>query len=560
MKILLFITSFRQVLEFKYFLMFFKSLKTLSKQCDILMYCNNVNVQDDIIRYFKEFSIQNKFLYITSKNEGYRMGNTEAMSDIYDMKIFQKYDYVIHAHPDVFIVDDTKLMDILETNLHNDICYLITKSVPKDDRYSSLDFFIFKPKLLGHNIFIDELYSWKGTPEHYFYEMLVKHDVKFKFIPRFSDDNYLPRRIAENIGIWHEHELPKVREYLQKNNLLLETSDIISPSELPALNISTLKQVTIQHTAEFNSWNLYLTNRDFKISSIDSVNNSVTYKNKNFTQEYLIVIDVFDEEALKRVNPILFSLHAFSSTNFTKTSDFTNNNLPDIVINTDNGNKNKIMQQTCIHLFSYKFIINDQPVQGIYNMGGILNIEKYKGILYLDIYSLLTSSIHNVFRELSSREKTLIYKCDKNLLFMPSGSIKDSLIKLIDSTKYVSVNISNICSNLKDYIMPFQNILKTVQEDFSNIDSVKSIIGNKYIWNHDIYNVKTTGYIEFLENGILQTTWQNGTYEFVNNNLIKCNWGAYKAGHYFIFNKDKNLVYSYRPHMSHFSCAVKISQ
>jgi hypothetical protein len=223
MKVLLFITGYRQVKEYDYFNRFLQRLDALRDLCDVFIYCNNVMISADIITYYQKFTQANKHLYITSRNVGFGMGGVEAVSRGLEMSLFDGYDYVINLHPDVFIVDESGIVDLLHANLDNDCVFLVNKSLPDDDRFFSFDFFIFKPKLLKRNIFIDELYAYDDVPEHYLCDMLVKHEVKFKVIKRFANDTWFPRRVDEHLGLYHEHELERVEALL---NPLPETDHV----------------------------------------------------------------------------------------------------------------------------------------------------------------------------------------------------------------------------------------------------------------------------------------------------------------------------------------------
>jgi hypothetical protein len=214
MKILLFITGYRQVDEYYYFNIFLEKLK-LNSICDIYIYCNNPNIQNNIINFYQNFNQENKRLLITSLNSGYRVGGVEAVSQGIEMGIFNEYDYVIHLHPDVFITDDLYLTQVLSNNISNDIVFFITKSIPDDPNFFSFDFFIFKPKLLTKNIFLDELYTFTDCPEHYFHDMIIKHNINYTFIKRFDNDNWYPRRIDDNLRLYHEHDMNNVVNLLQ---------------------------------------------------------------------------------------------------------------------------------------------------------------------------------------------------------------------------------------------------------------------------------------------------------------------------------------------------------
>lgn len=218
MKILLFITSHKQLDEYKYFNIFLEQLE-LGSMCDIYIYCNKPEIENDIIKYYQNFK-QNKNLLITPLNSGYRIGGVEAVSKGIEMGIFNSYDYVIHLHPDVFITDDLYLKDILVNNIDNDIVFFITKSIPNDEKFFSFDFFIFKPKLLTKNIFIEKLYSFTSSPEHYLHDMIKENNIKYTFIKRYNNDNWYPRRIDDNLKLYHEHDLSKVVNLLHSRKLL----------------------------------------------------------------------------------------------------------------------------------------------------------------------------------------------------------------------------------------------------------------------------------------------------------------------------------------------------
>jgi hypothetical protein len=213
MKVLLFITGHKQLEEYNYFSRFLKRLK-LNAICDIFIHCNNPDIHNSIVNYYQNFNQQNKKLFITSINAGYRVGPVEAISEGIELGIFKDYDYVIHLHPDVFIIDDNYLIEVLLENLNNDVVFLVNKSVPHDPKFLSFDFFIFKPKLLTKNIFIDELYTFKQAPEHYLHDMIIKYNIKYIFVKRFNNDNWEPRRIDENLRLYHEHDLNKVQSLL----------------------------------------------------------------------------------------------------------------------------------------------------------------------------------------------------------------------------------------------------------------------------------------------------------------------------------------------------------
>ena len=145
-------------------------------------------------------------------------GAINVISESIDSGIFNSYDYVIAIQPDVFITDDTYLLEVLYKNLTNDIVFFITKSLPNDERFFSTDFYIFKPKLLTKNILIDELNTFTEYPEYYLCRMIEKHNIKYKFIKRYDNDNWQPRRIDDHLKLYHEHDLSLVETLITKMN------------------------------------------------------------------------------------------------------------------------------------------------------------------------------------------------------------------------------------------------------------------------------------------------------------------------------------------------------
>ena len=214
MLILLVLTGHRQLEEYKLFSNILKQkCPRLCKESDLVIHCNYAEISNQIQDYFKDFPQQNKKLFITTKNVGYRSGGFEAVSDLYDMNFFKEYDYVIHLHPDVFITNEDMIWNHIEANATNNIEVLATKCLPHFGNHYAFDFFILKPKLLKTNIFS----CWNTMtdfPERVFYEQCVKYEINVTEIPRYFNNDWSPRRIDEFLGLWHEHDLEKVRNYI----------------------------------------------------------------------------------------------------------------------------------------------------------------------------------------------------------------------------------------------------------------------------------------------------------------------------------------------------------
>ena len=215
MKVLLVLTGHDQIEQYYYNANFMKKCKFISS-CDLLIHCNKSNINNKIIDYYNLFPQKNKNLYITTKNAGYRLGGIEAVADIIDMNICNNYDFIIHIHPDVFIISDLIIEKLLNDEINNDFAFYVNHSI-NDTEWFSFDMFIFRPKLLSNNIFKSkDFYNLDIIPEKYLYNIITENNIKYKVIKRFDNDNWFPRRI-DLLGLWHEHDLYKIKKYMNIN-------------------------------------------------------------------------------------------------------------------------------------------------------------------------------------------------------------------------------------------------------------------------------------------------------------------------------------------------------
>lgn len=220
MKILIVITGHRHNNEYKYFGQFLEKCAYLSSDnCEVFIHSN---CPDNNIFQNTQYIKNAKRVFITDKNIGHNLGGIEAVGDMIDMLGLAgnpdcSYDYVIHVHPDVFIVDDQKLITILDNELHTDNVFIVNRSIPDDTCWYSFDFFVFKPKKMPVNIFR----NYKGyteCPERFLYSAIISHEIPHIVIPRFDNNNWFPRRIDLNF-MWHEHNLRLVDDYIREHIL-----------------------------------------------------------------------------------------------------------------------------------------------------------------------------------------------------------------------------------------------------------------------------------------------------------------------------------------------------
>jgi len=214
---LLFYTSHRQDKEIELSAKLLKRTKKL-KTLDLLYYCNKIDL--DVKPYFDLLPNQNKKLIHTSKNAGYQMGRMESLTDTYD--IWKNYDYVIYTQPDIYVINEDKILDVLDKYRNRKEIFIFTKSLADDEKFYSADIWIFKPKLVPLNI----IELWKTdatfgnlskTPniEYLLHKIMTENNIPHIMIKRFDNDHWNPRRI-DLLGLWHEHETSKVEKYLKE--------------------------------------------------------------------------------------------------------------------------------------------------------------------------------------------------------------------------------------------------------------------------------------------------------------------------------------------------------
>ena len=172
---LLLITSHRQMEELD-LLGKFLNRTSVIKNFDLILHVNKSDVDLGYIqRCFIKYPNVHKHLIFTTKNAGYALGTHETIANLYHH--FSKYENVLHVHPDVFILDENKLLNII----NNDTEYALILSqcnLPKLQMLST-DMFIIRPKLLPFNIFSNfVLEEYKNVICETFLEMEInKHSI-----------------------------------------------------------------------------------------------------------------------------------------------------------------------------------------------------------------------------------------------------------------------------------------------------------------------------------------------------------------------------------------------
>jgi O-methyltransferase len=223
-KILLLYTSHRQIQEVHIQSLLFKKFPekyTNISQVDILFYCNSTQIaKEDLIKYLNMFPNKNKKLIYTNKNIGYSWGGHEAISETFD--IWKEYDVCLHLHPDVFILRDDILFDIIKNNKGD---FIGTHNLdPKTTPHFAFDFFMFRPRQIFNshkNVFnFFDLYLTEKRnyemPEKLLLDLTTKYKFNTSVVKRYDNNHWEPRR-PDNIGLYHEHDLQKIIRILNNN-------------------------------------------------------------------------------------------------------------------------------------------------------------------------------------------------------------------------------------------------------------------------------------------------------------------------------------------------------
>mmetsp|Transcript_60645 Transcript_60645/g.130161 ORF Transcript_60645/g.130161 Transcript_60645/m.130161 type:complete len:306 (+) Transcript_60645:88-1005(+) len=149
-----------------------------------------------------------KMLYMSAQNVGYTMGAVQAMDILEKAQLLEGYDWVIHQHPDVFLIHPDKVVDSLRTSL----------PAIGDEIYDAcwrFDWFAFRPNQIDHDAF-DKYGTYGGGPECYLRDNVFK-DMRVKVLGRGSSHQHGP---IDEAGLWHSHDPDCVRRSLNMNSSL----------------------------------------------------------------------------------------------------------------------------------------------------------------------------------------------------------------------------------------------------------------------------------------------------------------------------------------------------
>lgn len=224
MKTLLLYTSHRQVEELE-IARFFYNRDPFLKTLDVRLHCNNPKINQKLVsEIVNGFEAPNVKIDFTSNNSGHHSGVAEAINSLYEE--LSDYDFVIHTHPDIFILHADKIKKTIEENYNKDVDYIawqihrthgLAPGKRRDLEYAS-DFFIFKPKS-KNNVFKHYKEYWEKYPKSGCERFLGYQIEKSNLTVADLDRGELGGMEGglESLGIWHCHNLSLIKTFIKNN-------------------------------------------------------------------------------------------------------------------------------------------------------------------------------------------------------------------------------------------------------------------------------------------------------------------------------------------------------
>lgn len=219
MKICILYTSYRQFEELDYLAVLWPRLPYLSSSADVIYHCNNKNIQrEELEKKLSKIPFRKlDLIYSPQKNVGgYPYGQFEAICDAWGR--LQEYDWVIHLHPDVFIIDEERLLGALRKADSEQadmvVCPIFALAHPS----FATDFFAFRPSAVPLSVF-ESYHPLESTKvvvplENLFFIEVHRARLKYDVAHRFAHGQY--NRDIDRLGLWHEHHLQRMKLYLKQ--------------------------------------------------------------------------------------------------------------------------------------------------------------------------------------------------------------------------------------------------------------------------------------------------------------------------------------------------------
>jgi len=221
MKLAILYTSYRQFRELDYLPEMFRRAAQLRSTASIIFHCNNAEIsQPELAEKLAKIPCQSMdFIYAPQKNRGgYPYGQFEAIGDVWD-KLASHFDWVIHLHPDVFVMDEEPLLAALKKADSEKADILVTPTFGLKHPSFATDFFAFRPDAVPRAVF-ESYRNFDRTTivvplENLFFVEILRARLNYSVAHRFAHGHY--HRDIDQLGLWHEHDLRRMDLYRKKN-------------------------------------------------------------------------------------------------------------------------------------------------------------------------------------------------------------------------------------------------------------------------------------------------------------------------------------------------------
>lgn len=219
MKILWHFNSHRHFEEYSLSSHFFNKSDFLKKNSEVLVTCNNVNIDIDALKSQCFYECKFDVVRTTNPKNGVNTGQFVSLDETFYR--FFDYDYVIHTTPDVYIVKDKFIVKLLEEEFDSNN-HMIVDYHPCYKFTYCTDFFIFKPKLVT-NFFNDK---FEPTPdcnsiEAHLYKSIHDYKIPHKTICRGRSS--LSWQV-DDFGLIHNHNKDIIKKIILNNEYPDETT------------------------------------------------------------------------------------------------------------------------------------------------------------------------------------------------------------------------------------------------------------------------------------------------------------------------------------------------
>ena len=214
MKILWHYNSHRHIEEYYLSSCFFNRSDFLKKHSDVLVCCNKQSIDLDELRSKCIYECEScEVVRSTNPSNGVHTGQLVALNETFHK--FEKYDFVIHSTPDVYVVDDKHLIALLQEELDTDNHMIVDHHPyhPDCNYLYSTDFFIFKPRKIT-NFFGDEFGPTENSIESHLYKKIHALNIPHRVICRGLTSLHWQ---VDEYGMIHNHNKDIIRNILNNN-------------------------------------------------------------------------------------------------------------------------------------------------------------------------------------------------------------------------------------------------------------------------------------------------------------------------------------------------------